>query len=98
MAVLCPRGIICDAGVAEIVKSKLVPARANICGLPQLLLVTVRVPVLFPVIVGVKVTLIVQVPEGASGVTQVFVCAKSPVTAMVNVVRGEPPVFVSVIA
>jgi hypothetical protein len=70
-----------------------------VCGLPPALSVTVTVPARAPTAVGVKVTLIVQFPAAASvaGLTgQLFVCAKSPEAAMVLIVKGAFPVFVSV--
>jgi hypothetical protein len=57
-----------------------VPVSETVWGLVLALSVIVRVPVRAPVVVGVKVTLTVQVAPGASVVPQVFVWAKSPDT------------------
>lgn len=53
-------------------------------------------PVRVPVVVGVKVTLIVQLAPAASVVEQVFVCAKSPVAAPTERVVDKVPVFFTV--
>jgi CRISPR/Cas system-associated exonuclease Cas4 (RecB family) len=50
-----------------------VPVKATVCGLPLALSFTVSVPVLAPVAVGVKVTLMVQVAPAATLVPQVLV-------------------------
>jgi hypothetical protein len=54
-----------------------VPVRFTVCGLPLPLSVTVRVAVRTPAIVGVNVTLIVQLAPAASVAAQLLVCAKS---------------------
>ena len=62
--------------------------------------VTVNVPLRAPVAVGVKVTLIVQFAPAATLEPQLLVCAKSPrlvpPIAMLLIVKGPLPVFVSV--
>jgi hypothetical protein len=50
-----------------------VPVNDTVCGLLLAASVRVRVPVRLPVVVGVKVTLIVQLEFAASDVPQVFV-------------------------
>ena len=50
-----------------------VPVRLAVWGLPAALSVMVNVPVRVPVVVGVKVTLIVQFPPPESEVPHVFV-------------------------
>jgi hypothetical protein len=50
-----------------------VPAKETVCGLLLALSVIVNVPVLLPVAVGVKDTLIVQLPPAASEDPQVVV-------------------------
>jgi hypothetical protein len=55
-----------------------VPVKATVCGLPLALSFMVSVPLLVPVAVGVKVTLIVQFVSPAKVVPQVFVSEKSP--------------------
>lgn len=52
-----------------------VPERAMACGLLLALSVMVVAPVRGPVVVGVKVTLIVQLPAAATDAPQVLVCA-----------------------
>jgi hypothetical protein len=47
-----------------------VPDSATVCGLPQALSLTATVPVLGPVAVGVKVTVMVQLSPGAIVPTQ----------------------------
>ena len=50
-----------------------VPVRLTVCGLPVTLSVTVIVPVRVPAAVGVKVTVIVHVPAGATEAGQLLV-------------------------
>ncbi len=57
----------------------------------------VSVPVLAPTVVGENVTLIVQVPEGAT-VEQLLVWEKSPEMPMFEMMRFPEPVFVTVMA
>ena len=56
----------------------------------------VTVPVLVPEAVGLKVTLIVQEAPGPTLEPQVWVWEKSPLTAMLVIVRVAFPVLVSV--
>jgi len=58
--------------------------------------VTVNVPVLVPPVVGLNVTLIVQLPPAATDEEQLFVCAKSPLVAMLVIVTELLPLFVKV--
>jgi hypothetical protein len=51
-----------------------VPVRLTLCGLLAALSVKVIAPVRVPTAVGVKVTLIVQLPAAATNVPQVLVC------------------------
>jgi hypothetical protein len=62
------------------------------------LALSVRViePLREPVAVGVKVTLIVQEALGARLEPQVLVCEKSPLTAMLVIVRVALPMLLSV--
>lgn len=80
-----------------------VPVKGRLWGLPGALSLTLTDAVRVPVAVGVKVTLIVQVPpvarvEGLMG--QLVVCAKSPlfapVTEMPVMVNAAVPLLVSV--
>jgi hypothetical protein len=56
----------------------------------------VKVPVLVPAAVGLKVTLREQLAPAATLEPQVWVCEKSPLVVMPVMVRVEFPVFVSV--
>ncbi len=58
--------------------------------------VIVRVPALAPMVVGVKVTFIVQAPEGTT-VVQLLVWVKSPEMVTLEMMRFPDPVFVTVI-
>ena len=62
--------------------------------------VTVTFPDRLPVLVGVKVTLIVQLEPAATLDPQLLVCAKSPAllppTVTLVIVRGAAPELVSV--
>src|ERR1700730_2744860 len=83
-----------------------VPVSPTVCVPGAALSVMVKVPVRVPVIVGVNVTLMVQVFDPAvagkvagligQAVAPVLVSAKSPDAAMEMIVRGPVPVFVSV--
>ena len=73
-----------------------VPERLAVCGLLLAESVTVRVPVLAPLIVGVKVTLIVQVAPAESVPGQGFVWAKSPVVEILETVTAELRLLVKV--
>lgn len=53
-------------------------------------------PVRVPVVVGVKVTLTVQLAPAASVLEQLFVCVKSPVAAPIVSVVDKVPVFFTV--
>src|SRR5579862_880402 len=75
------------------------PARGSDCGLPVALSVILTEAIRFPIAVGSKVTLIVQLFPGAT-LVHVLVCEKSPafVPEIVteDTVKVEVPVFVSV--
>ena len=84
-------------------KSVPVPVSETVCGPPDALSVIVTEAVRLPVADGVNVTLMEQFAFTASVALlagQVLVCAKSlafvPVTAMLEIVRGAVPEFVSV--
>src|SRR5436853_284201 len=79
------------------------PLRENICGLPPASSASDSVPVRAPEAVGVKVTLMVQVPPAAKvaglvgqALAPVLVAAKSPEGANELIVKAAAPVFVSV--
>ena len=73
-----------------------VPASVTVCGLPLALSVTEMEPVREPATVGVKVTEIVQVPAAATEAPHVLVWLKSPLAAMLPIVKAADPVLVSV--
>lgn len=83
---------------ARVRSGTLIPAPVNptVCGLPAALSVTVMEPVLAPRTVGVNITEIVHVPAGATDAPQLFVWLKSPITAMLEIVRAAEPELVSV--
>jgi hypothetical protein len=70
-----------------------VPVRLTVCGLPEALSVTLKVPVRVPDAVGVNVTLMVQFPLAAREPPQVLLAAKSPPAAMLVMVRVALPVL-----
>ena len=78
------------------------PLKLTVCGLPLALSVSVRLPDRVPLVVGVKVTLITQLPPAATGVLVLQVVplatAKSPVTAMPVRVKDAVPLLVTVTA
>jgi hypothetical protein len=92
-----PALIVVEDGEREIEKSAPVPESAAVCGLPAALSVTLRVPVREPAAVGLKPTLMLQLAPAATLVPQLFVAAKSPLAAMPEIVKAEPPVFARVI-
>ena len=73
-----------------------VPDRLAVCGLLLAESITVSLPVRVPVIVGVKVTLMVQLAPAESVPGQAFVWAKSPVTEMPEMVTAELRLLVKV--
>jgi hypothetical protein len=76
-----------------------VPVRLITWGLPAALSVIVMVPDCVPVAVGVKVTLIVQVPftERVDGlIGQLFVCPYCALADMLEMLSAELPVLVNV--
>lgn len=75
-----------------------VPLKLAVWGLPAALSGMVTVPVLVPVAVGVKVTLIMQLAPATREVPQLLVWPKSPLTPILPPVmeRGAVPLLVSV--
>src|SRR5208337_5348070 len=71
-----------------------VPSRLTTWGLSGALSVIVSFPLRFPFCVGVKVTLMVQLPPTARRLPQLLVCAKSPVVVML--LMGKPALLVKV--
>jgi hypothetical protein len=67
-----------------------------VCVAGLALSVMVTAPVLVPTAVGLKVTLIVQLPLTATLDLQVCVWEKSPLAVMLVMVRVALPVFLSV--
>jgi len=74
------------------------PDKLTVCGLPVALSVIDSVPVLVPVVVGVKVTLIVQLAPVLSLAVPLFASEKSPLAVMVLMFTVLLPVLVSVTA
>ncbi len=75
------------------------PLKPTVCGLPEALLLMVRVPVRAPMTVGLNVTSIVQLVSAArvAGLIGQFVVrAKSPLVAMLAIGNGAVLVFDSV--
>jgi hypothetical protein len=70
-----------------------VPVRVTFCGEFDALSVIVTAPVRVPATVGVKVTVTVQVAPAFKVAGQLFVCAKSPVDAIVSGVATVPVSF-----
>ena len=73
-----------------------VPVKETVCGLPLALSVTEMAPVREPATVGVKVTEMVHVPAAATETPHELVWLKSPLAAMLLIVRAAVPVLVSV--
>lgn len=73
-----------------------VPSKDTVCGLPAALSMKVIAPVRDPVAVGVNVTLIVQLPPTTTVLPQVFVCPKSPLAAILEMMSAAVPVLFSV--
>ena len=86
--------------VGESATSVPVPLRETVCGLPGALSVTDSVPLRFPICLGLKATLTVQLAPAANELPQVWVCAKSPalvpVIAIPLIVKVVVPTLVSV--
>jgi hypothetical protein len=79
-----------------------VPVRATVCGLPAALSDALRVALRVPLAEGVKVTLMGHVASAATELPHVLVSAKSPalapVSMMLVMLSGAPPLFVIVTA
>src|SRR5437879_590249 len=75
----------------EMPGAKPIPVRVITGTLPRASLVMATPPVLKPVAVGVKVALIVQLAPTARLVPQLFVCANSPLAAMLALVNTAVP-------
>jgi hypothetical protein len=73
-----------------------VPVRLTVWVEGLALSVMVRVPVLVPAVVGLKVTLMAQLAPAATLEPQVLVWEKSPLILMLLMLRVALPVFVSV--
>ena len=85
-------------GGKSVVAKTPVPFNAEVCGLFAASSTTVSVPLRAPVVVGVNVTLIVQLAPAATEVPQVLVCAKSPVVEIKDMFRAMLCLLVSVSA
>jgi hypothetical protein len=73
-----------------------VPVRLTLCGEFDAWSVIEIEPVRVPVVVGVNVTVSVQLPPAASVLEQLLVCAKSPVAAPIESGVATAPVFFTV--
>ena len=77
---VAPAATLTAAGAVAMLKSGVVPppvpVSVAVCGLLASLSVTLRVAVTDPVVVGVNVTLMVQLAPAASDVAHALVCAK----------------------
>ena len=69
-------------GLSDTPGAKPVPLRLTLCGLPAASLLMTMLPLRAPEVVGVKVTLMVQLAAAARKVVQVVVLAKSPLLPM----------------
>ncbi len=100
----CPAETVAEVeppGGTEMMMSVPWPDRVTACGLPGALSEIVIAPVRAPVAVGVKVTLIMQVPPPAATVALFAhvvpaAVAKSPLAAMLAIFNVALPVLVSV--
>ena len=72
------------------------PVSETVCGLPAALSLMVTAPVLVPVVVGLNVTLMVQLALAATLEPQVLIWEKSPLTVMLVMLRATLPVLLSV--
>ncbi len=79
------------AGVAAVP----VPDRVTLCGLPDALSATVSDPASVPAVAGAKITWTVQFALAATLEGQLFVSAKLPVVARVEIDRAALPVLVT---
>ena len=70
-----------------------VPASATVCVLPPALSEIVIAPVLAPLVSGRKIIDISQAPPAATEPAQVFVWAKSPLAAMLEMAKGPVPLL-----
>jgi hypothetical protein len=73
-----------------------VPLRVTVCGLLTALSVRVRAPVRPPLAVGAKLTLIVQLPLGATEGRQLLLSVQSLEIDRLLMLRATVPVFVTV--
>jgi len=73
-----------------------VPVSEIVCGLLVALSIKVTEPTALPPVVGVKVTLMVQIAPAATDEPQVLVCAKGAVAVIEPRLRVAVPLFVTV--
>ena len=66
-----------------------VPASATVCGEPPALSVMTNAPVRVPLVVGLKVTEILQLAAPATPLPQVLVSAKSPEVAIDEMLNAD---------
>jgi hypothetical protein len=97
-ALVAPRTVIGNVklDVDRLISLMPVPVRLIDCGLPLALSVILAAPLRVPVAEGLNVMLIVQLALAASVVPHVLVCKKSPLIAMLVMLRVAVPVFLRV--
>jgi hypothetical protein len=95
--VVFPATRVAEAGLMLTPKSEPPPVKAITCGLLPALSTKVNEPSALPAVVGVKVTLIVQIPPAATvAFRQVLVCAKGSVAVIELKLSDAVPVLVTV--
>jgi hypothetical protein len=82
--------------IAKVFAAVPVPESVIVCGLPGPSSETVTVPIRPPVVIGVNITEIRQLPPAARDVLQVLVSPKSPEAAIAMMSSGLLPVFINV--
>ena len=70
-----------------------VPVSATVCGLPEALSAMLNIPLLVPAAVGLKVTLILQLPPAGTALPHALVSAKSPLAVMDVMLSTALPEF-----
>ncbi len=75
-----------------------VPVSLTSCGLVDALSLTVSAPVMEPRLVGLNVTLMVQLLLAASELPQLLVCEKSPLASIEPISSGPAPALLNLTA
>ncbi len=98
-ALLVPRSCeekLSDPGESVATAAVPVPLSVTAAGAGLLLLLSVSEPLRFPMVVGVKTRLMVQLAPAATEVPQLLLWLKSPLAAMLVTERGAVPLLLSV--